>query len=66
MLGLAWLVLFAVPATQHAPLSAVRLFAPDLWWLAIIGGGSAVLWAAVRPVLVGRALLEPGDRASPG
>ncbi|MBR9988240.1 MAG: serine hydrolase [Gemmatimonadetes bacterium] len=61
LLGLAWLVLFAVPAAYDASLSAARLFAPDLWWLMIAGGGSAVLWAAIRPVLVGRAL---GDRTT--
>jgi CubicO group peptidase (beta-lactamase class C family) len=43
----------------------LRLFMPDLSWLALIGGGFAAVWSVLRTGLVLRALRPPRPSKSP-
>ena len=54
LLGLAYGFYFAIPAASGAPVSAARLFYPDLGLLLIAAAAISALWAVLRILLIWR------------
>lgn len=66
VVNVAWVILLtAVSKLAGGSLTTLRIFVPDLAFLIILSGGTALVWAVLRPILMLRLLRVDGAQAQP-